>query len=129
MESGFREGVEAITTEIGLQWEVETIGAFDPVTFDTALVKTIREAARGLGYAHHDIVSGAGHDACWINRVAPSAMIFCPCVGGISHNEDEEITRDWAAAGANVLLLAALERAEISKSSKTNGGLYHVNRD
>ena len=60
-----------------------------------------------------DIVSGAGHDACWIARVAPTAMIMCPCVGGLSHNEAEEITKDWARAGADVLLHAVLEVAEV----------------
>jgi N-carbamoyl-L-amino-acid hydrolase len=58
-------------------------------------------------------VSGAGHDACWINRVAPTAMIFCPCKDGLSHNEAEEITPDWAEKGASVLLHAVLDAAEI----------------
>ena len=39
---------------------------------------------------------GAGHDACWVNRVAPTAMVMCPCIGGLSHNEAEEITREWS---------------------------------
>jgi N-carbamoyl-L-amino-acid hydrolase len=52
----------------------------------------------GSATATCDIVSGAGHDACWINRVAPTAMVFCPCVDGLSHNEDEEIYPEWAAA-------------------------------
>jgi N-carbamoyl-L-amino-acid hydrolase len=60
-----------------------------------------------------DIISGAGHDACWANRVAPSVMIMCPCVDGLSHNEAEDISKDWAAAGADVLFHAVLETAEI----------------
>jgi N-carbamoyl-L-amino-acid hydrolase len=60
-----------------------------------------------------DIVSGAGHDACWINRVAPTVMVMCPCVDGLSHNEAEEISPEWAAAGADVLFHAALEVAEV----------------
>ncbi|MGM8887064.1 M20/M25/M40 family metallo-hydrolase, partial [Psychrobacter sp. 1U2] len=60
-----------------------------------------------------DICSGAGHDAFWIADVAPSAMIMCPCVDGISHNEDEEISSEWAIAGTNVLLHAVLETAII----------------
>jgi N-carbamoyl-L-amino-acid hydrolase len=60
-----------------------------------------------------DIVSGAGHDACWINRVAPTVMVMCPCVGGLSHNEAEEISPEWAAAGTDVLLHACLEVAEV----------------
>jgi N-carbamoyl-L-amino-acid hydrolase len=60
-----------------------------------------------------DIVSGAGHDACWINRVAPTVMIMCPCKDGLSHNEAEEITPEWAAAGTDVLFHAVVETAEI----------------
>ena len=62
-----------------------------------------------------DIVSGAGHDACWTARLAPTTMVMCPCVDGLSHNEAEEITREWAAAGADVLLHAVLETAEIAE--------------
>ena len=51
--------------------------------------------------------------ACWINGVAPTAMVMCPCVDGLSHNEAEEITKEWAKAGADVLLHAVLETAEI----------------
>ena len=61
------------------------------MTFDAGCVKAVRDAAERLGYSHRDIVSGAGHDACWINRVAPTAMVMCPCVDGLSHNEAEEI--------------------------------------
>jgi N-carbamoyl-L-amino-acid hydrolase len=60
-----------------------------------------------------DIVSGAGHDACWINDVAPTAMVMCPCVDGLSHNEAEEISPAWATAGADVLFHAVVETAEI----------------
>ena len=81
------------------------------MTFDPKLVEVVRGAAERLGYSHMDIVSGAGHDACWINRVAPTVMIMCPCVDGLSHNEAEEITPEWAAAGADVLLNAVLEVA------------------
>ena len=64
-------------------------------------------------YPNSHIVSGAGHDACWISRVAPTAMVFCPCKDGLSHNEAEEITPDWAEKGANVLFHAVVETAEI----------------
>jgi len=73
----------------------------------------VRDAAERLGYSHMDIVSGAGHDACWINKVAPTAMIMCPCVDGLSHNEAEDITPEWAAAGTDVLLHAVLEAAQV----------------
>ena len=81
-------------------FEIEQVGHFDPVTFDEGCVKAVRDAAERLGYTHRNIVSGAGHDACWINRVAPTAMVMCPCVDGLSHNEAEDISKEWAAAGA-----------------------------
>ena len=102
-----------IAAELGLGIEIEPVGHFDPVTFDEGCVTALRGAAERLGYSHRNIVSGAGHDACWINRIAPTAMVMCPCVGGLSHNEAEEITKDWAAAGADVLLHAVVETAEI----------------
>ncbi len=113
MEARLREGAARIAGEIGLGIEIEQVGAFDPVTFDKTLCDRIRNAATRLGYTSRDIVSGAGHDACWINRVAPTAMVMCPCVDGLSHNEDETITKEWATAGAEVLFHAALETAEI----------------
>ncbi len=113
MVAELRAGAEAIAGRTGLGLEIEQVGAFDPVTFDEGCVLAVRRAAERLGYTHRDIVSGAGHDACWINRVAPSAMIMCPCVDGLSHNEAEEISKEWATAGANVLFHAAVETAEI----------------
>ena len=113
MEEELRAGAEKIAEEIGLIMEIEPVGGFDPVTFDKECVATIRAAAEKLGYAHRDLVSGAGHDACWINRVAPTAMIMCPCVGGLSHNEAEEISQEWATAGADVLFHSVLETAQI----------------
>ena len=101
----------AIADELGLGLSIEPVGHFDPVTFDARLVSVVRGAAERLGYSHMDIVSGAGHDACWINRLAPTVMIMCPCVDGLSHNEAEEISPEWAAAGADVLLNAVLEVA------------------
>ena len=102
-----------IAEELGLGIAIEAVGHFDPVTFDEGCVSAVRDAAERLGYSHRDIVSGAGHDACWINRVAPTAMVMCPCVDGLSHNEAEEITKDWAKAGADVLLHAVVETAEV----------------
>ena len=113
MEAGLRAGAAEICKEIGLEMEIEQAGKFDPVEFDDGCVGSIRRAAQRLGYSHRDIVSGAGHDACWINRVAPTAMIMCPCVDGLSHNEAEDITKDWATAGADVLFHAVVETAGI----------------
>ena len=103
----------AAAKELGLGCEIEDVGHFDPVTFDPGLVKIVRQSAEKLGYSHMDIVSGAGHDACWINRVAPTVMVMCPCVDGLSHNEAEKISPEWAAAGTDVLLHAVLEVAGV----------------
>ncbi len=113
MEARLKAGAKEICDEMGLEVDFEKVGGFDPVDFDAGCVAAVRGAAERLGYSHRDIISGAGHDACWINRVAPTAMIMCPCVGGLSHNEAEEISPEWAAAGTDVLLHAVLETAEI----------------
>ncbi|MEO8758725.1 MAG: Zn-dependent hydrolase [Devosia sp.] len=102
-----------ICEALGVKCSVEPVGHFDPVTFDPTLVARVRAAAEKLGYSHMNLISGAGHDACWTNRVAPSTMIMCPCVDGLSHNEAEDITKDWASAGADVLFHAVAETAEI----------------
>ena len=102
-----------ICAALGVGCAVEPVGHFDPVTFAPELAARLRRAASQLGYAHMDVVSGAGHDACWAARLAPAVMVFCPCVGGLSHNEAEEISPQWAAAGADVLLHAVLETAGV----------------
>ena len=102
-----------ICAALGVKCSVEPVGHFDPVTFDPALVGRVRASAEKLGYSHMNIISGAGHDACWMQRVGPSVMIMCPCVDGLSHNEAENISKDWAAAGADVLFHAVVETAEI----------------
>ncbi len=107
------ERAPKLCEEIGVGFEAEIVGQFDPPAFDEGCVKAVRDAAERLGYSHMDIVSGAGHDACWINDVAPTAMIMCPCVDGLSHNEAEDISPEWAEAGANVLFHAVVETAEI----------------
>lgn len=113
MESRLKSGAKDICDEMGMGIEFEKVGGFDPVTFDEACVTAVRNAAERLGYSHRNLISGAGHDACWINRMAPTAMIMCPCVDGLSHNEAEDISKEWATAGADVLMHAVLETAEI----------------
>jgi N-carbamoyl-L-amino-acid hydrolase len=113
MEAQLKLGAQAICDEMGLGVEFEKTGGFDPVTFDESCVSAVRNAAERLGYSHQNLISGAGHDACWINRVAPTAMVMCPCVDGLSHNEAEEISPEWAVAGTNVLFHAVVETAEI----------------
>jgi N-carbamoyl-L-amino-acid hydrolase len=92
---------------------LEQIFYYAPVPFDTDCVNSVRNAAQRFGYSHRDIVSGAGHDACYLAKVAPTSMVFVPCVGGISHNEIEDAKPEWIEAGANVLLHAMLERAQL----------------
>lgn len=113
MVDEFMERAPKLCEEIGVGFSCEIVGQFDPPAFDVGCVSAVRNAAERLGYSHMDIVSGAGHDACWINDVAPTAMVMCPCVDGLSHNEAEEISKDWATAGADVLFHAVVETAEI----------------
>ena len=113
MEKALNIGAVEIAKELGLEIEMEKVGHFDPITFDQSCVDAIKRASDRLGYSSKEIISGAGHDACWINRSAPTAMIMCPCVDGLSHNEAEEISKEWSTAGANVLFHAVVETAEI----------------
>ena len=113
MEARLHAEAQKIVDDMGMTVEFEKVGGFDPVTFDAGCVTAVRNAAERLGYSHRDLISGAGHDACWINRTAPTAMVMCPCVDGLSHNEAEDISQEWAAAGADVLLHAVVETAEI----------------
>ena len=102
---------EAAATQ-NLEAAVEEFWYFPPTPFDPRLVGAVRDAAAAQGYPHRDIISGAGHDAVYMARVAPSAMVFVPCVGGISHNEIEDAKPEDLAAGCNVLLNALLETAD-----------------
>ena len=113
MEARLRTEAQNIADQMGLGIAFEKVGGFDPVTFDEGCVSAIRNAAGRLGYSHMNLISGAGHDACWINKMAPTAMVMCPCVDGLSHNEAEEISKEWATAGADVLMQAVLETARI----------------
>jgi N-carbamoyl-L-amino-acid hydrolase len=113
MDAQLKTGVEEICKTIGLAYDLKQVFYYAPVAFDKGCVEAVRRAATHLGLSHREIVSGAGHDACYIARVAPTSMIFTPCVDGISHNESEEISQEWATAGANVLMHAVLEKAEI----------------
>src|SRR5579871_2923800 len=113
MNASLAEGVKTIAERIGLSFTLDQVFYYPPVAFDSGCVEAVRRAAERFGYSHRNIVSGAGHDACYIARVAPTSMIFTPCVDGVSHNEAEDIKPNWATAGANVLMHAALEKAEI----------------
>ncbi len=111
MEAELRAACAKICDPAGIAAEVELIWYSPPIVFDKDCVGAVRKAAGDAGYENMEIISGAGHDACYVSRVAPTAMIFVPCEDGISHNEVESATPEDLAAGCNVLLYAMLERA------------------
>lgn len=114
MDSALRTGFAAIAADSGLELAIREFWYFPPTPFEKRLVDAVREGAARHGYSHRDIVSGAGHDAVYMAKVAPAAMIFVPCVGGISHNEIEDAKASDIEAGANVLLHAILAEAGAS---------------
>ena len=113
MDRALRDGIAEIAAAAKLEAAIEQVFSYAAVAFDPGCVGAVRRAAERCGLSHRDIVSGAGHDACYVSRVAPTAMIFTPCVDGVSHNEAEEISPAWASAGTEVLLHAVLDKAEI----------------
>jgi beta-ureidopropionase / N-carbamoyl-L-amino-acid hydrolase len=102
---------DRVTAGLGLTHDLCEIWHSPAVPFDKSCIASVRRAAEEAGYSYRDIISGAGHDAGYISRVAPTAMIFVPCADGISHNESESATPDDLAAGCNVLLRAVLAHA------------------
>ena len=111
MEATLRGTCAKVATDTGVSIDVTLNSSFATTAFDPACIDAVRAGAGRLGYRHMDIVSGAGHDAVYLARVAPTAMIFVPCEGGISHNEIENATPEDLEAGCNVLLHAMLGRA------------------
>jgi len=108
MEAEFRAVIAGVMEPLGLDFEEAMIWKAPAVRFDADCIACVREGAAKAGYAMRDIVSGAGHDAAYIARVAPTTMIFVPCAGGISHNEAESTSFEECGAGAQVLLEAVL---------------------
>lgn len=112
MDAELRAGIARIAEQTRVETsKLEQIFYYKPVAFDADCVASVRAAAERFGYSHRDMVSGAGHDACYLAQVAPTSMVFVPCVDGISHNEVEDAKPEWIEAGCNVLLHAMLERA------------------
>ena len=109
MEAALRAAVSAIANSLGLLAEVKDVLSLAPVHFHPRCIDAVRAATEVLAYSHQDIVSGAGHDACNLNRIAPTGMIFIPCIDGLSHHEAEAITPLWRDAGATVLLHSVLK--------------------
>jgi len=111
MEAALRSRFGQIAQQTRVAVELRQVVQFNACHFDADCVASVRGAAAQLGLAHMDVVSGAGHDAVYVAEVAPTGMIFVPCKDGISHNEIEDALPEHIEAGANVLLLAMLERA------------------
>ena len=111
MEQELRTLCAQVAADAQCAASVERVASYPACRFDPACVDAVRRAAARLQLRHMDIVSGAGHDAIYVARVCPTAMIFVPCEGGISHNEIENAKPEDLAAGCNVLLQVMLERA------------------
>jgi beta-ureidopropionase / N-carbamoyl-L-amino-acid hydrolase len=109
LDTQFRAEVSSICSQLGLEFEYETMMGIAPTLFDAQVVEVVNEVTKTLGYPHRRMISGAGHDAMNTAVVAPTAMIFVPCEGGISHNEAEAAKPEDLAAGANVLLHSLIE--------------------
>src|SRR5579862_1977014 len=112
MADELKDLVVSIAKETRTEMALKQVVYFPPSEFAPELVEGVRSGSKALGYSHRDIVSGAAHDAVYMARIAPTAMVFVPCEGGISHNEIENARAEDIAAGCNVLLQAVLSRAQ-----------------
>ncbi len=108
MEQELGDALRGVCEPLGLTWALDRIWGNAPVHFDSGCIAAVRHGAAVSGFTTRDITSGASHDAAYISRVAPAAMIFVPSRGGISHNEAEFTSKEQCAAGAQVLLQAVL---------------------
>lgn len=110
--------VKAFATEVakkrGLEIKIDLVSSYPAQPFHPDCISAVAKAAEKLGYSNMPAVSGAGHDAVYMARLAPSGMIFIPCKDGISHNEIEDAKPEHITAGCNVLLHAMLERAGVA---------------
>jgi N-carbamoyl-L-amino-acid hydrolase len=106
------EALETAAAYARVDHEIKTEWSFGDEVFDAELAKLVRQCARELSVETMDMFSQAGHDAYYVSRVAPTALIFSPCIDGITHNEGENVKREPTFAAVNVLLHAVLKRAE-----------------
>ena len=100
-----------LSQQSGLSVKIELVSSYSAIGFHADCIDAVARAAQQLGYSNMPVVSGAGHDAVYMAKLAPSGMIFIPCKDGISHNEIEDAKAEHITAGCNVLLHAMLERA------------------
>lgn len=105
---------DQVAKEHGVQVQIDLVSSYPAQQFHPACVEAVGRAAAKLGYSHMPAVSGAGHDAVYMAKLAPAGMIFIPCKDGISHNEIEDAQPAHIEAGCNVLLHAMLERAGVA---------------
>ena len=107
----FPAEAKALVAETGCTLELKELFVIEAQPFDAECVELVRQAASRLGYPAREIISGAGHDAVYVARRIPTAMIFTPCKDGLSHNEAESILPEEAEAGCQVLFEAVVARA------------------
>jgi N-carbamoyl-L-amino-acid hydrolase len=110
-EGLLHEFVENLAASEGVAIETQRLARFDPVHFDDSIARRIENNAALLGLSCRRMTSGAGHDAQMMARLCPTAMIFVPSAGGVSHNPAEHTDSDDLNAGANVLLHTLLDLA------------------
>ncbi|MDN6883044.1 Zn-dependent hydrolase [Variovorax sp. CAN2819] len=115
LDAALKETVQRIAAKAKVEMSVEQVVYFPPQPFTPRLVSAVREAAQAQGMSWMNVISGAGHDAVYLARVCPTAMIFVPCRDGISHNEIEDAQPDHLEAGCNVLLQAMLQSAGVAQ--------------
>lgn len=115
MDGEIRGFIARAAEASGLHIEVQEVSHYPAVPFEAGCVAAVRRATEALGYSNMPTVSGAGHDAVYMARLAPAGMIFVPCKDGISHNEIEDAKLEHLEAGCNVLLHAMLERAGVAR--------------
>ena len=108
METSLHAAIEQIALDDKVEIALKKVQDLAAVKFHPDCIAAVRAGAEALGLSHRDIISGAGHDACHMSRITPTSMIFVPCKDGLSHNEAESATIEHCAAGAQVLLEAAL---------------------
>ncbi|MCE2918172.1 MAG: Zn-dependent hydrolase [Rubrivivax sp.] len=114
MDADIRGVAARLSAESGLPIDVKLVTSFPATQFHADCVEAVARATKALGYSHMEAVSGAGHDAVYMAKLAPAGMIFIPCKDGISHNEVEDAQPEHITAGCNVLLHAMLERAGVA---------------
>lgn len=107
----FPEQATALVEATGCKLDLTELFVIPAQPFDASCVDLVRQATKRLGYSAREIISGAGHDAVYVARSVPTAMIFTPCKDGLSHNEAESIEPGEAEAGCQVLFEAVLARA------------------